>query len=48
MVKMILNGTLISVCDNKDFLNAGIKSLFNNILNCGLINDVEHFLWNGF
>ena len=47
-VEMVFNGTLAAAGNNQDILNAGSKSLFDNILDGRFINDRQHLLRSCF
>ena len=47
MVKVVLNGALSAVGDDENFFNTCLNGFLNNILDCGLVNNVEHLFRNG-
>ena len=48
MVKMVFDSALASVCDDKNIFDTCRNSFFNDILDCGFVNNVEHLFGNGF
>ena len=47
VVEMILDHAFTAVGDDQNILDSGSDSLLNDVLNRGLIHNIEHFLWNG-
>jgi hypothetical protein len=46
-VEVILDDSLVAPRHEDKVLNSGLSSLIHDILDDGLVNDSQHFLWNG-